>query len=268
MSTTVIPSSESIPNTTADIKLHSTKTISASTFLGGPLCAAFLIAENYKSLNKPKQYQTTLVLGIAFTLLLFAVLFSLPESVIDKLPKQLIPLIYTAIVYGIVESQFGRILKAHKENGNTFFSGWRVAGVTLISLIIMGLGILAYAFYGMDNSVYNAYDEQMALFSQNESESLKFYDHLESKSNYDLVVELNEISLPKWEENIAIINRANGIENLPSELIKQNTILKEYCKLRIEALLLFKKAIQQDSHRYDSQLETAHQKIENILKKL
>lgn len=257
-----------IENTTENIKLYSSKAISGATFLGGPLAAGYLISENFKALNKPNDGRKSLIIGIVTTIILFGGIFMLPEQIIDKIPRQLIPLIYTGIIWGIVEWKQGDILKAHKENNNTFFSGWRAAGIGLISLLIIGIGIFGYAYLESNNPAYEIYDTKIAEFSKNENESLSFYDNIEFKSNSTLLSELDNKVIPKWERNIKLINELENIDGLPSDLSDQNKTLLKYSQLRLEAFLLIKKAISEDTDKYDSQLNMLNIKIENELKKL
>ncbi len=253
---------------TKDIKLYSSKAISGATFLGGPLAAGYLIRENFKALDKPKEGQNALIIGIVSTLLLFGGIFMIPENIIDKIPQQLIPIVYTAIIWGIVEWKQGDILKTHKENGNSFFSGWRAAGVGFISLLLLGIGIFGYAFLSTDNELYEKYDTQMAKFSKNEAETLVFYENLKTESNYSLVKELDNNAIPRWKENIEIIKKTNKYENLPSELINQNEILLKYSELRVQAFELLRKTIVEDTDIYSKQLEQIHAQIDNELEKL
>jgi len=255
-------------STTKDIKLYSSKAISGATFLGGPLAAGYLIGENFKAIDKPIEGRNSLIIGIISTIILFGGIFMIPQNIIDKIPRQLIPLIYTGIIWGIVEWKQGDILKAHKENNNTFFSGWRAAGIGFISLLILGIGIFGYVFLSTDNELYEKYDTELTLFSKNEKETLVFYDNLNTETDYSLLKELNEKTIPKWKENINIINRTNQFENLPSELIKQNEILLKYSELRIQAFELLKKAIKEDTDVYAKQLEQIHIQINNEIKKL
>src|SRR5690606_12871197 len=114
----------------------------------------------------------SLIIGVISTVILFGGIFMVPENIIDKIPHQLIPLIYTGIIWGIVEWKQGDILKAHKENNNSFFSGWRAAGIGFISLLILGIGIFGYAFLSIDNELKEKYDAELAQFSINENETL------------------------------------------------------------------------------------------------
>ncbi|MFA5296657.1 MAG: hypothetical protein WC389_00435 [Lutibacter sp.] len=257
-----------LENKTKDIKLYSSKAISGATFLGGPLAAGYLVSENFKALNKPDKGRKSLIIGIITTIILFGGIFMLPEKIIDSIPRQLIPLIYTGIIWGIVEWKQGDILKAHKENDNSFFSAWRATGIGFISLIIIGIGIFGYTFLSTDDEIYEKYDSELAIFSKNENESLVFYDHIDSKTKFALISELENDVIPKWKENLKIIKRTNQMENLPNKLLKQNEILLKYCELRIKGFELFEKAISEDTDKYSIELNQIHSEIDEQLKKL
>ena len=255
-------------NKTKDIKLYSSKSISGATFLGGPLAAGYLISENLKALEKPDEGRKSLIIGIISTIVLFGGIFMIPETIIDKIPNQLFPLIYTGIIWGIVEWTQGDILKAHKENGNSFFSGWKAAGIGFISLIIIGIGIFDYVYLESNNPAYKIYDEKIAEFSKNETESLTFYNNIQTKTNPTLLNELNTKAIPKWKKNINIIKELNNVEGLSSEMIDQNKTLLKYSELRLEAFLLIKKTITEDTDKYDTQLNMVNMRIEKELEKL
>jgi hypothetical protein len=255
-------------NTTKKLKFYSKKAIGIGTFIGGPLAAGYLIRENYLSLDKPDEGKKSLIIGIVSTILLFTGIFMIPESIIDKVPNQILPAIYTGIIYLIVEKIHGEILNQHKENGYEFYSGWKAAGVGLVSSIILLIGIFGYAFLEPEGIEYELYNKEYVSFSKNETETLVFYDHLKTDNTYALIKELDNIILPKWKENIEIIKHSNEIENLPSDLIQHNNELLKYSKLRIKAFELFRKAISEDSDKYSNELEQIHIEIEKQLEKL
>jgi len=255
-------------NTTKDLKFYSQKSIGIATFLGGPMAAGYLIRENYRKLEDDQNGNKALIIGIISTILLFAGLFSIPEAIIEKVPNQIIPAIYTGIIYLIVEKIHGKLLNKHEENGNAFYSGWKAAGIGFISCIIMLSGIFGYIYLSTDNEVYEAYEKEISVFTLNETETLKFYDNVHSKSSLSLVKELSNYVIPKWEENISIVEKTNTLENLPDELRAQNKLLVKYSELRIESFSLLKKAIQKDTDKYDSQLEKIDIQIDKVLEKL
>src|SRR5690554_4150397 len=96
-------------------RLYSQNGIAIATFFGGPLAAGYLIRQNFKALGKEREGLISIILGILFTVVLFVPLFALPEAVLDQIPNQVIPAIYTLIIYGIVEATQGKDLKVHKE---------------------------------------------------------------------------------------------------------------------------------------------------------
>jgi len=255
-------------NNTKDLKFYSQKAIGIATFIGGPLAAGYLIRENYLSLEKPDEGKKSLIIGLISTILLFSGIFMIPESIRDKLPNQILPAIYTGITYLIVEKIHGKTLKQHKENGNEFYSGWKAAGIGFISLIILLIGILGYTYLSIDGEEYVKYDTELAKFTKNETESLVFYKHLNTKTRHSIIQELDKTTIPKWKENIKIVKDLNNIKNLPSELLKQNIILLQYSELRLKAFELMKKAISEDNVKYSKELKQINKEIDEQLTKL
>ncbi len=255
-------------NPTKDLKFYSHKAIGIATFIGGPLAAGYLVRENYLSLNKPDEGKKSLFIGIISTIILFIGVFTIPESIIDKVPNQIFPLIYTGIIYLIVERIHGTMLNQHKVNGNEFYSKLKAAEIGFVSLLILLIGIFGYVYLSSGEAELEKYDADIAKFSKNETESLVFYDHLNTETSYLLLQELENYTIPTWKENIEIIKKANNIENLPSELVEQNEVLIKYSELRLKAFELFKKAINEDTAIYAQELEQLHRKIDEQLKKL
>ncbi len=255
-------------NKTKDLKFYSQKTIGIATFIGGPLAAGYLIRENYRALDKPDEAKNSLLIGIITTIILFGGIFMIPESIMGKVPNQIIPLIYTGITYLIVEKIHGKVLKKHKELKNEFFSGWKATGIGLISLIIISTVIFGYTYLSSTGAEYEMYDTQLAEFSKNETESLVFYDKLNTETSYSLLQELDNNCIPKWKENIDIIKKSNAIENSPSALVQQNETLLNYAELRLKAFELFRKTISEDTDKYEQELEQIHSEIEVQLKKI
>ena len=254
-------------------KFFSQRAISITTYFGGPLAAGILIRENYKSLEKEKQGINALIIGIVSTILVFVGLFSIPENIIDKIPNALIPLIYTGIIYLIVEKIQGKELKFHKKNNGEFYSGWKAAGIGAISLGIILASIFLVAFIAGDlsktepNFDAESYDNGLSTFFENETSSLKVLQSFETENIDYLKNEVNK-SIVLWKENKTIIDNISEIENLPIELSVQNEKLKKYCDLRIEHFELISKALNEDTDKYANQIQNVGLKIENIINEL
>ncbi|MPN39555.1 hypothetical protein SDC9_187083 [bioreactor metagenome] len=71
-----------------------------------------------------------------------------------------------------------------------------------------------------------------------------------------------------WKENKEIVKRLNAIENLPTELQKQNKKLSSYCDLRIQFNELIVKAISEDTDIYATEIDRIGTEINKILDEL
>ncbi|HEX8041611.1 MAG TPA: hypothetical protein VF490_20830 [Chryseosolibacter sp.] len=119
---------------TTSRKIYPMKAIWVGTFLGGPLSAGYLIAENFKTLGHRNKVGPTWILAIAATISVFGGVFLIPDA--EKLPRQIVPLIYTAIVYAIVQQVQGQEIKAFMSGTGKAFSIWRALGLSLIWCVI------------------------------------------------------------------------------------------------------------------------------------
>jgi hypothetical protein len=253
---------------TKDLTFYSQKAIGIATFIGGPLAAGYLIRENYKVLDQTEKGNNALIISIVATIALFALIFSIPEHIIEKIPKVVIPAVYIGAIVFWVGQTFGGLFKQHEENQYAFFSRWRAAGIGAISLLIMCVGIFGFIYFSTDYEAENLYFDKIEKFAKNEEESLVFYTHLNTESNFSLILELNDKVIPKWKENIEIIQQTDTITNLPTEFIEQNKNLLRYSELRLKAFETFKKALSEDSNSYDSELSFLHAQIDEQLKLL
>jgi len=123
-------------------KIFTNTAISIATFFGGPIAAGFLISKNYRVFGKENAARDSIYIGILSTVILFAGLFMLPEQIIDKIPRSLVPGVYTAIILGLVEKLQGQQIKDFLAGGGQKASNWQAAGYGAIGLVT----ILAFLF--------------------------------------------------------------------------------------------------------------------------
>jgi hypothetical protein len=126
-------------------KIFTKKTILFATFLGGPLVAGFLIYKNYKIFGKEESAQKALIISIICTVLLFAGIFLIPTSVIEKFPNTIIPFIYTGIIALIINKKQDNLINDYLKNGGSKASNWLAAGYSLIGLAITLIFIIPIA---------------------------------------------------------------------------------------------------------------------------
>ncbi|MBC8753509.1 hypothetical protein H2O64_02425 [Kordia sp. YSTF-M3] len=253
---------------TKELTFYSQKAIGIATFIGGPIAAGYLIRENYKALDQTEKGNKALIISIVAMITVLALIFSIPEHIIEKIPKVVIPAIYTGAIYLIVEKIFGAIFKQHEENEYAFFSRWRAAGIGFISLLVLVVCLFGYDYATTDFEMQDSYNTKIDQFVKNENESLAFYSHMDTESSFSLILELNDKVIPAWKENIVLIKEANTIEGLPDDLVVQNKKLIRYAELRLEAFELFKKSLSEDTNKYDAQLTALHDQIDEQLKLL
>ena len=124
-------------------KVFSEKAVRIGTFLGGPLVAGYLMAENFKAFNETEKANNTWIISIVSSIVIFAGLFLLPFS--EKIPNSVIPLASTAVVSYLVQKYQGPQIQSHVTLGGQTFGWWRVIIISLIGLAVTILPIIFYS---------------------------------------------------------------------------------------------------------------------------
>lgn len=256
------------PNQKETFHLYSQRAISIATYIGGPLAAGILARQNFINLGKEELGKKALIISIVSTILLFVVIFSIPENLIDKIPSAVIPLVYTAIIYLIIEKTQGVEIKEHKSNNHPFYSAWKAVGIGAISSVILLIGIFGYAYLAPYPPYFEKYDEGIEKFAENEDKALHLFSIIETSSPNEIIEYIDNIGLPAWKENLVLINDLDNIEGIDEDLINQNKILKQYSNLNIEAFELIKKAFEEDTDKYAMEIDELNRKIEKKLSEL
>jgi hypothetical protein len=125
---------EDLLSSKPDFKLYKDRAIYVGTFLGGPLTAGYLTAENFKHLRQYDKVKTTWIVAIIATVVIFGGIFLIPG--IEKVPNYIIPLIYTVIAQYLVKHFQGNQITDHIKNGGQIYSVWRAVWIGLVGLAI------------------------------------------------------------------------------------------------------------------------------------
>lgn len=133
-------------------KIYKDRAIWVGTFLGGPLAAGYFIAENFKAFNDSDKAKKTWIYTIIATIVVFGGVFLIPDNV--KIPNQIIPIIYTAIAYYLVQHFQGQNISTHINEGGQIHSWWRTITVGIIGLVITIIPIFGFAL--LSESIENA----------------------------------------------------------------------------------------------------------------
>ena len=126
-------------------KVYKSNAVRVGTFLGGPLVAGYLIAENYKAFNENDKAKRSWLCAIAAMLLLLTGVFFIPEQ--GTAPKIIIPLIYSWFAFYLVQNLQGTRIDWYIEAGGGTQSWWRVIGAGLIGAIATFTLILIAVFF-------------------------------------------------------------------------------------------------------------------------
>ena len=146
---------EQLNDTQKQRKIYTEKNMFLVAFLGGPLSAGYIIAENFKTFNETRKAQITWGISIVVTILIFGSLLALPETIVENIPKQIIPLIYTAIASAIIYHYQKTKIEDHLAEGGKKYGWGRAICVGVIGLIITLLFIAITAFLAGDLSHKN-----------------------------------------------------------------------------------------------------------------
>ncbi len=131
-------------------KIYKEKEIYIGTFLGGPLVAGYLIAENFKNFNEPEKAKKTWIYTIIATIAIFGGIFLIPGTV--KIPNQIIPLVYTGIAYLLVQRFQDKQINSHIDSGGQIYSWWRTIAVGLIGLAITLVAVFGILYFSNTQS--------------------------------------------------------------------------------------------------------------------
>jgi hypothetical protein len=135
---------ETIDETIPKGKIYKDKAFWVGTFLGGPLVAGYLFSENFKALGQPEKVKPTWIITIIATVVIFGGIFLIPDNI--NIPNQIIPIIYTAIAFGLFKKHQEEIATEHIEQGGLIYNWGRVIGVGVVGLLITILPIFAIAY--------------------------------------------------------------------------------------------------------------------------
>jgi|SRR5882724_2617394 len=116
-------------------RFFSVRAIGAGAFFGGPLASFFFIGMNFRRLGNHRAANRTFVIGFAATLLLFFGYLVLPAEISEKIPRELMPILYVPLISYVAERLQGDAIKNALMNGSAKVSAWVIAGWSVVSLV-------------------------------------------------------------------------------------------------------------------------------------
>lgn len=194
-------------------KIYSERKVWTGTFLGGPLVAGYLIASNFKAFNASRNANKAWGYAIVATVIIFGGVFMIPEK--NKLPAQIIPLIYTGIASYLVQRFQGKQLAKHAEEGGKSYSWWRTIAVGLIGLVLTFGALVGFLLLkesitntSLTTNVYGTMKHEILFDKNNIAEeevnqlaanltTVGFFDNFQTKSiHVEKAAGCYELSIP------------------------------------------------------------------------
>jgi hypothetical protein len=125
--------------------IYKDRAIWVGSFIGGPLVAGYLIGQNFKVFNETTKFKITWIIAVVVTVIVFGGVFLIPNP--DKVPRQIIPLIYTGIAFYLVKKYQDVGINKHINAGGIVYNWWRVLAISLVGLVITITPILCVALF-------------------------------------------------------------------------------------------------------------------------
>lgn len=250
-------------------KLYSKRAIELGTFLGGPIVAGYLISKNYQFFNQPDKARNALLYGIGSFILLVCLMFVLPDTIVDYIPKPVVPLAITFVVRYIVQNTQGVWLDNHARVGGNFYSIWRTAGIGISMAVFYMILLFSYVFaVGGDMNSINfdskEYEKKFSVFFANEERALATLNKIGVEENETLIQEL-ELAEKRWIENRRIIEEVQKMRGLTEDMKSRNDLFYTYCELRIEESKKVRKCLETKGYVTEADVLESMEKISKLL---
>lgn len=125
-------------------KVYREKAMYAATFLGGPLVAGYMIANNFKVFNDPVKAKKAWLYAVTATILILGSGFLIPHF--EKIPRFLIPALYTLITACLVRAFQRRNLHTFLNSGGAAYGLGRAICISVIGVLVMIAAIFLTIF--------------------------------------------------------------------------------------------------------------------------
>lgn len=137
-------------------------------------------------------------------------------------------------------------------------------GIAASAVALLVAGILV----GSSPEYYARYDALMQEFSQNEARGMEVYK-LPANTSPAATLQLMETEgLLFWQDNLHILDQVEAIEGLPNHLRERTRLLRNYCRLRVSTMKLIARAIQENTSRYDPDIDENERALEQLLERI
>lgn len=143
------------------------------------------------------------------------------------------------------------------------------AGGTRISfevLLITALLVFLYLrFYGKDDTL--RFEKEIMQLNQIELKAMTQMQQLQSKTNEEAARVLKDSALPQWKHFQTEIMKTDAFR-LDDEFKQKRKLLGEYAQLRVRQTELIYKSINEETDKYNPEIDEVSDKIDSIINQL
>ena len=118
-----------------------------------------------------------------------------------------------------------------------------------------------------EGSDMEAYKKEIERFISMESMALEVFALPENTPKDILLSEIKDRGIYYWIENVKLIDNLDKLD-LPESIRERNLRLKDYCQFRIKSFNLIYKSIEEDTDKYEKEINYYNEEIEFILTEL
>lgn len=127
--------------------IYEDKAIWLGTFVGGPLAAGYIIADNFEAFDEHGNAVATWIITLISALVIFGLSFLMADSLVAQ---KALAGIYSAVAYMLIRYHQGQQIDAHIRSGGATHSWQRVFGVSVVGGVITLIPVLLIRAGGAD----------------------------------------------------------------------------------------------------------------------
>jgi len=224
---------------TPEGKVFKNSALWIGAFIGGPLAAGYIIAENFKTFNRPENAKKTWIFVILATILIFIGIFFIPDD--SNFPDSLIPLIYTGIAALFFHYLQEKQIRSHIESGGLVYTWGRVVIVGIIGLAVTFITFIP-TFFILD--LFNDADTSTHTYGEMKHE-ISYNNTTISEAEADLFAEAFFLTSFFDDEvtKYVYIEKVDGTYEISisciQSVVNDPEALEEFTRLRDEMKLIF-----------------------------
>lgn len=136
--------------------------------------------------------------------------------------------------------------------------------VTALSALTLLSSVLIYK--SLPNDI-GKYEKEIQQFVSLEAKALEVFNLPDNTSEEQYIYEFTEHGIFYWNENIKLLDGFLKLD-LPSQIEARNSLLREYCLLRIKSYQFVCKSIEEDTDAYEIAIDDCNRKMEKLISEL